>query len=192
MSRLRSVEVDAALVRDGRQVQHGVGGAAERHVHGERVAERVLGHDVTRLDVLFEQLHNFHACLFAELDSLGIDSRNGAVAAQTHAQHFGEAVHGIGGVHAGAAAAAGAGFVFVFVELVKRELAGVVGANRLKHTGKAGLVAGKTACQHRTAANKNCRNIQSCRCHKKSWNIFITVRNHDQCIKRMSDRHCFC
>ena len=34
------VEVDTALMRDSREVKHGVGAAAERHIHCQRVAER--------------------------------------------------------------------------------------------------------------------------------------------------------
>lgn len=48
---LREVELEPALVRDGGQVQHRVRGAAERHVDGERVLERLLRHDVARTNV---------------------------------------------------------------------------------------------------------------------------------------------
>jgi hypothetical protein len=40
------LELDAGLVGDGEQVQHRVGGAAERGRDGDRVLERLLGHDV--------------------------------------------------------------------------------------------------------------------------------------------------
>ena len=42
--------VDAGLVGDGQQVQHGVGRAAERRGDGDGVLERLLGHDLARRD----------------------------------------------------------------------------------------------------------------------------------------------
>ena len=38
-------ELDAGLVGDGQQVQHGVRRAAERRREGDGVLERLLGHD---------------------------------------------------------------------------------------------------------------------------------------------------
>ena len=49
------LELDARLVGDGEQVQHGVGRAAERHDDGDRVLERLLGHDLARPDAELEQ-----------------------------------------------------------------------------------------------------------------------------------------
>ena len=46
------IQLDAALMGDGGQMEHGVGGAAQRHVHGLGVVEGGGGHDVTGLDVL--------------------------------------------------------------------------------------------------------------------------------------------
>ena len=39
-------QLDAGLVGDGEQVEHGVGRAAEGHDHGDGVLERLLGHDL--------------------------------------------------------------------------------------------------------------------------------------------------
>ena len=39
-------QFDLGLMRDGQQVQHGVGGTAERHHHRDGVLERLLGEDV--------------------------------------------------------------------------------------------------------------------------------------------------
>ena len=47
-SKSSSSQVDVGLARDREQVQHGVGRAGERHHDGDRVLERLLGHDVAR------------------------------------------------------------------------------------------------------------------------------------------------
>ncbi len=183
------VEVDAALVRDRGQVEHRVGGAAERHIHGQRVAERVLGHDVAGLDILFQQLHDLHARVLRKLDALGIRRGDGAVAAQTHAQDLGEAVHGIRGVHARAGAAAGAGLVLIFLQLVERQLARVVGAERLEHARETGFCAGNASRQHGTAADKNRGDIQTRRRHQQTGHVLVAVGHHDQRVERVRDRH---
>src|SRR5690606_36164553 len=50
------LELDVRLVRDREQVEHRVGGPAERHDHRDRVLERPLGEDVPRADVPAEQV----------------------------------------------------------------------------------------------------------------------------------------
>ena len=41
-------EIDAGLMGDGEQMQHGVGGPTERHHRGHRILEGLAGHDVPR------------------------------------------------------------------------------------------------------------------------------------------------
>ena len=50
------LQLDLGLVGDGQQVEHGVGGAAEGHDHGDGVLERRLGQDVAGPDVLAQQV----------------------------------------------------------------------------------------------------------------------------------------
>ena len=47
---VEQVELDAAFMGDGRQVQGGVGRAAGGRDHGGRVLERLAGDDVARTD----------------------------------------------------------------------------------------------------------------------------------------------
>ena len=51
-------ELDARLVRDREQVQHGVRRAAERNDRRDRVLERFLAQDVRRLDAALDQRHD--------------------------------------------------------------------------------------------------------------------------------------
>ena len=75
------VDLDAALVRDGRQMQHTVRGAAECHIDRKCVHNGVLRHDVTRANILSQHIHDRHACVLCKLDTCGIYRRDGAVAA---------------------------------------------------------------------------------------------------------------
>src|SRR5690606_20897893 len=49
-------QLHLGLVGNGQQVQHDVGGAAERHGHGDRVLERLLGEDVAGGDAQAQQV----------------------------------------------------------------------------------------------------------------------------------------
>ena len=183
------VDLDAAFVGNCRQVEHTVGGAAQRHVCGQCIFESVCGHDVTGTDVLPVHIHNCHASLLCQLDALGVYCRDGAVALETHAQDFGQTVHGVCGVHTGAGTAGGAGVVLELFHVLHGEFAGSVRADSLKHTGQAGLFAFDMTGTHRTAADEYRRHVHSCGSHQQTGDVLVTVRDHDQGIKVMRQRH---
>ena len=99
----------AGGLRDGREVQHRVGGAAEGHVEHHAVVDGALVDDLAGGEVLLDQLHDLHAGLLGQADALGVDGGHGAVSGKRDAQGLGEAADGVGGEHAGAGAAGGAG-----------------------------------------------------------------------------------
>ena len=117
--RVDAVEVvlDARLAGDGQRVQDGVGRAAHGHVEHEGVVERLEGDDVERLEVLLDQLHDLPAGGLVQVLPLRVDGQNRAVAGQGHADGLAQAVHRVGGEHAGAGAAGGAAVAFELVEL---------------------------------------------------------------------------
>jgi hypothetical protein len=109
-------EVDARLPRRRQQVQHGVGGAAHGDVQAHGVLEGLEAGDVARqgagvvlLVIAPGQVHGQPAGAQEQLPALGMGGQQGAVAGQGKPQGLGQAVHGIGGEHAGAGAAGGAG-----------------------------------------------------------------------------------
>ena len=84
-----SVEVDLRLVRDRHQVQDGVGRAAERHDDGDRVLERLLGHDLARGDALAQQVDDGLAGGDGEGVAAAVGRRRGGAAGQRHAERLG-------------------------------------------------------------------------------------------------------
>ena len=149
------IQLNPALVGDGGKVEHRVGRASEGHVHRQSVFKGLVGHDVPGLDVAADHLHDLHAGVFGQLDPLGVDGGDGAVAPEAHAEDLGQAVHRVGGVHAGAGAAGGAGVLFPLLELGFVDLAGVVSALGLEHRGEGGLVAVHMAGEHRAAGDED-------------------------------------
>ena len=154
------IQLDAALVGDGGQVEHGVGGAAQGHVHRLGVVEGGGGHDVPGLDVPLDQLHDLHARVLGQPQAGRPHGGDGAVAPQAHADGLGEAVHGVGGVHAGAGAAGGAGVVLIVLHAGLVQLARLVGAHRLEHVAQAGAAAVlQPAGQHGAAGDEDRGNV---------------------------------
>ncbi|KPM85641.1 hypothetical protein AOR10_24200, partial [Vibrio alginolyticus] len=107
-------EIDLGLLGGGQQVQDGVGGAAHGDIQGHGVLERRLGADGTRQQVrlvaLVDPLGQFDDAMTRGLEqaaAVGVGGNHGAIARQCQAQRFHQAVHGVGGEHAGTGAAGG-------------------------------------------------------------------------------------
>ncbi len=183
------VDLDAAFIGNCRQVEHAVGGAAQRHICGQCVLESVCGHDVTGTDVFAVHIHNCHTSLLCQLDALGVYCRNRAVALETHAQNLSQAVHGVCGVHTGAGTAGGAGIVLELLHILHGEFAGSIRADSFKHAGQTGLFALDVAGEHRAAADEYGRHVDSCSSHQQTGDILVTVRDHDQGIEVMRQCH---
>ena len=181
---------DARFMGDGRQVQHGVCGAAERHVHGFRVVEGGFGHDVAGADILFHKFHDLHARMLCKAQARGIRGGDGAVARKRHADGLRKAVHGVCGVHAGAGTAGGAGVLFIIAHAGFIERARMVGAHGFEHVAEAGAAAVlEAAREHRPAGTEDGGNVDA-RCgHEKAGHIFIAVGDHDEPVKLVSDGH---
>ena len=175
---------------DGGQVQHGVGGAAQSHVHRLRVAEGGLGHNVPGTDVFFDQLHDLHAGVLGQPQPGGIDGGDGAVSAERHADGLGEAVHGIGGIHTGAAAAGGAGVFGIFPDAFLVQRAGVIGAHRLEHMTQAGAAAVVHGSgQHGPAGAEDGGDVQTGGGHQQAGHVLVTVGDHDQTVELVGQNH---
>ena len=185
------IEVHAALIGDGGQVEHGVGGAAQGHVSSQGVADGGGGHDVPGPDVAAHQFHNLHTGVLGKLNSRGVHRRDGAVALQTHAKNLRQAVHGVGGVHTGAGAAGGAGVLFAVGEPLLVNFSSGVSADSLEHTGKAGFFAVYPACQHGAAADENGGNVYTGGSHEQTRHVLVAVGHHDHAVKAVGFQHGF-
>ena len=129
---LVDVERDAELVGDRQQVQDAVGRAAGRGHAGDPVLERRAGHDRRRPDVAADEVHDQLAGSVGRRASLAGSSAGmplrPAGESPMNSMHR---AHRVGRVLAAAGARSGAGRVLDLVQLVERDLAGPVGADRL-------------------------------------------------------------
>ncbi len=170
-------------------MQDGVRGTSKSHIRGDGVIDGLLSEDVAGTDIFLNQFHDLHAGMFGQYKASGVRSRDGTVSAEAHAHDLGKAVHGVGRVHSGAGAAGRAGLLLILGEFLLCDFAGGIGANGFKHAGETGLMAIHMAGEHGTTADKDGRQVQSGRCHKKAGYVFVTVWNHNEAVKAMGLDH---
>ena len=72
---IEKLQIDrhTGLVGDGQQVQNGIGGAAQRHIAGQRIADGALVDDLAGGDTLLHHIHDGHTGVFCQLQPLGVD-----------------------------------------------------------------------------------------------------------------------
>ena len=186
------VQLDAAFMRNGRKMQHGVRGTSKRHIHRHCIGEGRLCHDVPRTDILSDHIHDRISGFLRKTDTCRIYCRNRSVSGKTHSDCLRQTVHGICRVHSGAGAAGRADIFLEIGKLFRCDFSGVKLSYRLKHGGKRTLSSIYMTGQHRAAGNKNSRDIDSCCRHQKAGNILVAVRNHNKAVKLVSLCHAFC
>ncbi|CAN4018777.1 Glycerate dehydrogenase, partial [Dysosmobacter welbionis] len=179
----------ARLLGDGQQVQHRVGGAAQGHVAGQGVADAAGVDDVPCADVPADHLHDGGAGPAAQLQPLAVHRGDGAVARQADADGLAQAVHGVGGVHAGAAAAAGTAVLGAVLQLLGGDHACLVGAHSLEHLGEADLLAVVGAGQHGAAAAHHGGHVHPHRRHHHAGDDLVTVGHQHTAVKLVSHEH---
>ena len=164
----------------------------DSHVDGNGVFKGFQGHDVARLDIFADQIHDDLAGFLSQHAAQArIGSGNGAVAGKAHAEDFGHAVHGVGCEQAGTGTAARAGLEFHLVHFFRCHLARFDFASGFKHGADADVLAVVTAGEHGAAADDDCRDVEAAGSHEHSRDDFIAVRDEYQAIKGMSCRYGF-
>ena len=177
------VQFKTDLMGDGRKVQHRIGGAAESHVHRQRIADGFLSDDVAGTDILPVHLHNLVSRMLGQADSRRINRRDRSVTAEAHTDGLCQAVHAVGCIHAGAGAAGRAAVLLEFIQLLLGHRAGLSRTHCLKDAGQGCMLPGDMSRKHRAAAHEDRRYIKTSRGHEQAGNIFVTVRDADHRVE---------
>ena len=185
------VQRNPCFVCNSQQVEYAVGGAAQRHVACQSIADGLFVDDVTGLDILFYQVHDGHASMLCQLDSAAVYSRNGTVARQADTDGFTQTVHAVGSVHAGAGTAARADIQFVVFQARIVDNACLVSTDGFKHFGKRSFHASNQTAHHWAAGNNYSRNVHADSCHNHSRYDLVAVWYQNQTVKLMSHGHGF-
>ena len=114
------IELDAGLVGDRQQVQHGVGRTAERVGERDRVLERALGQDVVRSQPDPQHVDDRLAGAARVVVTPAVDGGRRRRARQRQPERLPDRAHRVGGEHAAAGALARAGVLLDRVQLLPR------------------------------------------------------------------------
>ncbi len=192
-------EVDASLAGSGQQVQHRVAGAAHGDVQRHGVFEGLECGDIARqhrgiilLVVALAQFDGKAASAQEQLFAIGVGGEQGAVAGQREAQGFGQAVHRVGGEHAGTGTAGGAGGALHLVHFGIGVVAVAGFDHRVDQIHLAELaVPLHLAGFHRAAGNEDHGDVEAHRRHQHAWGDLVAVGDAHHGIGAVAVHHVF-
>ena len=185
------VQFKTDLMGDGRKVQHRIGGAAESHIHCQRIADGSLRDDIAGTDIFPVHLHDLVSRMLGQADSCRINRRDRSVSAEAHTDGLCQTVHAVGRVHAGAGAAGRAAVLLEFIQLLLGHRAGLSRTHCLEDAGQGCMLSGHMSRKHRAAAHEDRRDVQTRRGHEQAGNILVTVRDADHRVKLMGHNEGF-
>ena len=93
------IDLDVGLVGDGRDVQGGVGGTSQRHVHSDSILKGVLCQDLRGGEVFLDHGHNTFAALEGDALLFRETGQGCGTVGQGKTEGLRNAGHGIGRVH---------------------------------------------------------------------------------------------
>ena len=172
-------------------MQNRVGGPSHGHIDPNRVLESRRCHDVAGRGTALDQFHDLPAGFVCLLFFKRVDGQGRGAPGQRHAQHFGDHRHGVGGVKtdAGPGAAGHAGQQCF--GLLGGDLAGFDLSHQAEtHYGVVFFTVDDVGL-HRTAGEKNGREIQAAGGHQHAGGDLVAVGDPDPAVQRMGQNHDF-
>ena len=164
-------------------MQHGVGGAAERDDHGDRILEGFFGHDVFRTDAFFQQLDDGFAGFFTVFGLVLRNRRLRRAAGQAHAHRFDRAGHGVGGVHAAAGTSAGDGGFLDFDQFFLADFLLCVRADRFKYGNDIGRFIVVAAGHDGAAVNEDRWAVEARQADHATGHVFVAAADGDDGVE---------
>ena len=193
------VEIDLALMGGGQDVQHGVGRAAHGDVERHGVLECALRGDFARqhavvvlLVVALGEIDDEMAGLDEQPLAVGVGGKRRAVARQRQAERLGQAVHRIGGEHAGARAAGRAGRALDHRDVLVRDLVVGGGDHRVDQIERNLLaLEHHLAGFHRPAGDEHARDVEAQRRHQHAGRDLVAIGDADHGVGAVRVDHVF-
>ena len=185
----------ADLVGDGRKVQRGVGGPAERQRDAHRVLQAGLGEHLTGMHALTDQLDDAPAAGAAQLGPVGSERRQRRAAGKRQPERLDDAVHRVGGAHERARARPAARLALDLVELLLGDAPRLVAAHRLFDVAQddlpigAGRWVGGVARQHGAAGDEDRGQVQPRRGHQHARHDLVARAEHHDAVEAVGVHH---
>ena len=141
-------------------------------------------------DIITKESITANTCIFCKFDTFRVNSRNRSVSAKSHTKSFGQTVHRVCGIHAGAGPTGRADFILIFKHVILcHGYSSVISPTASNMEERLLFFPCTCPARHRSTGYKYSRKIQTGSCHQKPRYILITVWHHNQCIKLMGDSH---
>ena len=182
----------------GEQVQHRIGRAAHGDVEGHGVLERLEGGDGARqrvrivlLVIAAGEIDDQVAGFDEEAPAVGMGGERRAVAGQRQAERLGQAVHGVGGEHAGARAAGRAGGALDDLEVLVGDLVvggGDHGVDEVELLGHLPLTATLPASIG-PAGHEDDRDVEAHRRHQHAGRDLVAIGDADHGVGAVGIDH---
>ena len=180
-----------ASFADREQMEHGVGRAAKRHHDGDRVLERLFGHDLARSDALFEQGHHRTAARVGEVVTPAVDCRRHGPGRQCHAKGLGHRSHGVGGEHAGTGAFCRAGIALDRLQLCRSDRSGWRAPTASNTDTMSRRAIAEAPGQDRPPVDEDHREVEPTGGHEHPGQRLVTPCEADESIEALRVHHGF-
>ena len=146
------LEIDADPPRDRDEVDHRVGGAADRREHTDGILERLPGEDLRKDELVLHHFDDAPSRHAREHVPARIDRRDGGIAGHADAERLDHRCHGRSCSHGHAVAMRAVHARLGLVKLLQRDLSRPQVFGHRPHVGaRADVVAVELAREHRSA-----------------------------------------
>ena len=184
-------EFHARAVCHRDEMQHGVGGTAERDDERDGILEGLLRHDVAGRDAALNHVHDGSTGVEAVHELLIGHGSLSAGIWQRHAEGFDGAGHGVGGIHAAAGAFTGDGVLFDVDEFLVGDLAVGVLAHGFEDGDDVGIALVQTDAtrQDGAAIDEDAGAVHAAHGHDATRHVFVTTTDGDEAIHAFASDH---
>ncbi len=182
-------EPDVRLVRNREQVQHGVGRAAERHRHRDRVLEGGAGHDLSGADTPLEEADHGAPRLVGGVVAAAVDGRRRGAGGERHPERLADRGHRVGGEHPRTGALAGTGVALDLVEGLVVDLPRGVRPDRLEDAHDVEGLALPVTGQDRAGVDEHHRQVEARRRHEHARKGLVASGEADEGVEALGVHH---
>ena len=147
--------------------------------------------DVTRLDILFYEIHDGHPRLFCKPSAGGGNGGNGPVPRESQSEGLGDAVHGVRRKHAGTGTAPRTGAILQFAKPLPGQRPRLDPSYALEHIDQVDGITVMDSRHHGPSAYHHGGNIETQRRHKHARHYLVAVRHKHKTVEGMGRGHDF-
>jgi hypothetical protein len=183
------LERHARFTRDREQVQHGVRRSAGRGDGRDAVLDGLAGEDLPRTEVTPQQVDRQGPGGPGDRGFVRTAGRHAGAAEGRDAEALADGRHRVGGELSAARARAGTGLPFERGQVLRREAAGGMGADRLEHVLNRHVLVVPAAGRDGAPVQDQARHVEARERHHAGGDGLVTADQHDHRVEQVAARH---